>query len=48
MAVKVDRLRTYEAKCVYRLKALAESKGIIVHGTRWGDLGNGPQLLCPY
>lgn len=40
MAVKVNRRRTYEAKCVYRLKALAESNGIQVHGTRWGTLGN--------
>ena len=39
MAVKVNRRRTYEAKCVYRLKALAESKGIQVHCTRWGTLG---------
>lgn len=40
MAVKVNTRRVYETKCVYRLKALAESKGIIVHGTRWGTLGN--------
>ena len=39
MAGKVNHCRTYEAKCVSRLKALAESKGIIVHGTRWGTLG---------
>lgn len=39
MAVKVNHLSTYEAKCVSRLKALAESKGIIVHETRWGTLG---------
>lgn len=39
MAVKVNHLSTYEAKCVSRLKALAESRGIIVHETRWGTLG---------
>lgn len=39
MDVKVNRLRTYEVKCVSRLKALAESLGIIVHETRWGTLG---------
>lgn len=48
MAGKVNHRRTYESKCVSRLKVLAESKGIIVHGTRWGDPGNGPQLLRPY
>lgn len=39
MAVKVNRRRTYEVKCVSRLKARAESKGIIIHETRWGTLG---------
>lgn len=39
MTIKVNHRRTYEAKCVSRLKVLAESKGIIVHGTRWGTLG---------
>ena len=39
MAVKVNHLSTYEVKCVSRLKALAESKGIIIHETRWGTLG---------
>lgn len=39
MAVKVNHLSTYEAKCVSRLKVLAESKGIIVHETRWGTMG---------
>lgn len=39
MDVKVNRCRTYEVKCVSRLKALAESKGIIVHGTQWGTRG---------
>lgn len=48
MAVKVNHLSTYEAKCVSRLKALAESRSIIIHETHWGDPGNGPQLLCPY
>lgn len=40
MAVKVNARRTYEARCVTRLKGLAESRGIPVHGTRWGTLGN--------
>lgn len=39
MAVKVNRRLTYEVKCVSRLKALAESNGIIVHGTQWGTRG---------
>lgn len=39
MAVKVNHLSTYEAKCVSRLKALAESRGIQVHETRWGTMG---------
>lgn len=39
MDVKVNRRLTYEVKCVSRLKALAESKGIIIHETRWGTLG---------
>lgn len=39
MDVKVNHLSTYEVKCVSRLKALAESKGIIIHETRWGTLG---------
>ena len=39
MAGKVNHRMTYEDKCVSRLKALAESRGIIVHGTRWGTLG---------
>ena len=39
MAVKVNHRRPYEAKCVSRLKALAESRDIIVHGTLWGTLG---------
>lgn len=39
MAVKVNTRRAYETKCVTRLKGLAESKGIPVHGTRWGTLG---------
>ncbi len=39
MDVKVNRRRTYEVKCVSRLKVLAESMGIIVHGTQWGTLG---------
>lgn len=39
MTIKVNHRRTYEVKCVSRLKVLAESKGIIVHGTRWGTLG---------
>lgn len=29
----------YERKCVARLKGLAESQGVVVHGTRWGTLG---------
>ena len=39
MDVKVNRRRTYEVKCVSRLKALAESMDIIIHETRWGTLG---------
>lgn len=39
MAVKVNHLSTYEVKCVSRLKELAESKGTIIHETRWGTLG---------
>lgn len=39
MDVKVNRRRTYEAKCVSRLKVLAESMGIIIHETRWGTMG---------
>ena len=39
MAGKVNQRSTYEAKCVSRLKALAESRGIIVHGTLWGTMG---------
>ena len=39
MDVKVNCCRTYEVKCVSRLKSLAESMDIIVHGTRWGTLG---------
>ena len=39
MDVKVNRRLTYDVKCVSRLKALAESKGIIIHETRWGTLG---------
>ena len=39
MAGKVNHRMTYEDKCVSRLKALAESRGIIVHGTLWGTLG---------
>lgn len=39
MDVKVNRRRTYEVKCVSRLKVMAESMDIIVHGTRWGTRG---------
>lgn len=39
MTVKANTRRAYETKCVSRLKGLAESKGIPVHGTRWGTLG---------
>ena len=39
MAVKANTRRAYERKCVTRLKGLAESRGIPVHGTRWGTLG---------
>ncbi len=39
MDVKVNRRRTYEVKCVSRLKELAESMDIIIHETRWGTLG---------
>lgn len=38
MAVKVNTRRAYERKCVARLRGLAESKGVVVHGTRWGTL----------
>lgn len=40
MAIKVNARRTYEARCVSRIKGLAESRGILIHGTRWGTLGN--------
>ena len=36
---KVNQRSAYEVKCVSRLKALAESRGIIVHGTLWGTMG---------
>ena len=39
MDVKVNRHRTYEVKCVSRLKSLAESMDIIIHETHWGTLG---------
>ena len=36
---KAKTTEAYELKCVARLKGLAESQGVVVHGTRWGTLG---------